>query len=311
MRPFAIAGVQMPVARQGVGIDELGEELDEIVQAFPWIEMVVFSELAVLGTTRRGAITLPGPEEDALREQARRHGLWLVPGTVYERVGTRIYNTAIVIDPNGEVVGRYRKMFPFQPYEPGVEPGDRPFAFDVPQVGRFGLSICYDLWFPETVRWLVVESGVEVIIHPTLTDTIDRDVELAIVRAAAACNQCYVIDVNGLGAGGNGRSAFVGPAGDVLHLAGVGPETIPIEIDVDRVTRGREVGLRGLGQPLKSYRDRKFDFPIYQPGWRSPFLDALGPLSMPRRGSRIGIWGRDAELEGGPQPASDEEESGS
>jgi predicted amidohydrolase len=224
-----------------------------------------------------------------MRALARQHGIWLVPGSLYERAGEgKFYNTTSVIDPEGRLVGRYRKMFPFKPYEDGTTPGDRPFTFDVPEVGRFGVSICYDIWFPETIRWLVAE-GAEVIIHPSLTQTIDRDVELAIVRATAACHQCFVIDVNGVGDGGTGKSLFAGPAGEVLHLAGSGPETIPLEIDIDRVRRSREVGLRGLGQPLKSFRDRACEFPIYHNGRRSPHLDALGPLAMPQRGSRAGL----------------------
>ena len=71
-------------------------------------------------------------------------------------------------------------------------------VFDVPDVGRFGLSICYDMWFPETTRQLT-SQGVEVLLHPVLTGTTDRDAELAIARATAAQFQCYVIDVNGLG----------------------------------------------------------------------------------------------------------------
>ncbi len=75
------------------------------------------------------------------------------------------------------------------------------------------------MWFPETSRTLAA-MGAEVILHPTLTATIDRDVELAIVRATAAQNQCFVFDINGVGDGGNGRSIVVGPAGDVLYQAG-------------------------------------------------------------------------------------------
>ena len=216
--------------------------------------------------------------------------MWLIPGSIYEQCGGAIYNTTPVFDPLGRLVGRYRKMFPFQPYEPTITPGSEPLVFEVPDVGRFGISICYDLWFPETTRWLVSE-GAEVIIHPSLTDTIDRDVELAIVRATAAQNQCFVFDVNGAGLGGNGRSVVVGPAGDVLHVAGPDEEEFHLEIDLDRVSRSRRLGLRGLGQPLKSLRDRAFEFPHYAPGAKSPYLDSLGPLELPARGSRAGIQG--------------------
>jgi predicted amidohydrolase len=96
----------------------------------------------VLGPLRSTAQPLPGPTEDAFCELAARHGIWLIPGSMFERVDDRVYNTAPVIDPEGAVIGRYRKMFPFQPYEQGIEPGHEFLVFDVQGVGRFGLSIC-------------------------------------------------------------------------------------------------------------------------------------------------------------------------
>ena len=156
--------------------------------------------------------------------------------------------------------------------------GNQHTVFDIPDVGRFGVSICYDMWFPETTRQLV-SLGAEVILHPTMTDTIDRDVELPIARANATINQCYFFDVNGTGDGGTGRSIIIDPSGNVLHEAGHGPEMMPIEIDLDRVRRERERGVRGLGQTLKSFRDRPVDFPVYQRSAPTEsYLHSLGPL---------------------------------
>lgn len=147
----------------------------------------------------------PGPEEDALRRAAGKHGIWLIPGSVFERAPDGlIHNTAPVIAPDGSIITRYRKMVPFLPYEVGVTAGREFCVFDVPAVGRFGLSICYDMWLPETTRSLTA-LGAEVLLHPVLTGTIDRNVELAIARATAAQFQCYVFDINGLGPGGFGR----------------------------------------------------------------------------------------------------------
>jgi predicted amidohydrolase len=220
---------------------------------------------------------------------AAKHQIWLLPGSMFEAAGELVYNTASVIDPNGYVVGRYRKMFPFQPYENHVEPGTDFLVFDVPDVGRFGVSICYDMWFPETSRTLA-SMGAEVILHPTMTDTIDRDVELSIARATAVTNQCYFFDINGVGDGGVGSSIIVGPAGYIIHQAGGGEEMIPVEINLGRVRREREVGIRSLGQPLKSFRDRPVDFPVYSRTTESEaYLQSLGPLTKPHRGSRAGI----------------------
>jgi predicted amidohydrolase len=220
---------------------------------------------------------------------ARKHSVWLIPGSIFEKSGEKIFNTMSVIDPVGNIVGRFRKLFPFRPYEAGVDAGSEFLVFDIPGAGRFGVSICYDMWFPETTRTLA-SMGAEVILHPTFTSTIDREVELSIVRASAAQDQCFFIDINGSGDGGNGRSIIVGPYGDVLYQSGHSDEMIPLEIDIDRVRRSREVGLRGLGQPLKSFRDRTVDFNVYdRAAAGESYLRTLGPLVKPQRGSLAGL----------------------
>jgi len=191
-----------------------------------------------------------------------------------------VFNTSPVIAPNGDIIARYRKMFPFRPYEKGVTSGDQFVVFDVPGAGRFGVSNCYDMWFPETTRtmaWL----GAEVILHPGMTNTIDRDVELSIARASAATNQCYFVDVNVAGRLGVGRSVVVGPGGEVIHQAREGRELIAVDIDFDYVRRVRERGWQGLGQPLKSFRESTVQFPPYEAIANSSALERLGPLEIP------------------------------
>jgi predicted amidohydrolase len=287
--PFAIGGLQMNVSGLHSNLPYMRAKLDYFMYLFPWVQMVVFSELAAFGPNPAKAEPLPGPTERVFQEMASKHKIWMVNGSLVELLNGKKYNTASVIDPTGKVVGRYRKIFPFLPYEEGIENGDTFCVFDVPDVGRFGLSICYDMWFPETSRTLA-SMGAEVILHPTLTSTIDRDVELSIARATAATNQCFFVDINGAGDGGSGRSIICGPAGDVLHQFGASEELVPLEIDLDRVRRYREVGLRGLGQPLKSFRDNGIVFPVYAPGGkRTSYLGDLGPLVKQARGSRAGI----------------------
>jgi len=284
MREFGIAACQTAWAA-GDNLGRMRAEIARVKARFPWVEMVIFGELVACGADSENAVPLPGPIEDAFCHMAREHGVWLLPGSVYESESGRVYNTAHVIDPAGRVVDRYRKIYPFAPYEAGVAGGERFVVFDVPQVGRFGVLICYDGWFPETLRtltWL----GAEVILHPVMTNTIDRDVELAIARASAAQHQCYIINVNSADAShgilGYGRSIVVGPDGDVVHQAGVAHEVIAVRVDLDRVTRSRECGVLGLGQPLKSFRDTPIVFPPYEQGRDRPaHLDALGPLTMP------------------------------
>ena len=226
---------------------------------------------------------MPGDAEARLCSAAAKHKLWIIPGSLYEKRDGAIFNTTPVINPQGEVIARYRKIFPFLPYERSIEPGNEFVVFDVPEVGRFGISICYDMWFPETTRSLV-SLGAEVILHPTMTNTIDRDPEIAIARASALVNQCYFVDINVAGNLGVGQSVICGPGGEVIYQAGIGREIIPFEVDLGYLRRCRERGWQGLGQPLKSFRDNPVVYPAYAAA-RAPSeaLESLGALELPTR----------------------------
>lgn len=294
MKPFAIAGVQMKVSATHSNLEAMKLKIDILMNIYPWVEMVVFSELCGYGPLTYTAQEFPGEFEKEMQKMATKHKIWLLPGSVFEKREGKIYNTASVINPQGEVVTRYSKMFPFYPYEVGVTAGHEFCVFDVPDIGRFGVSICYDMWFPETTRTLTC-MGAEVILHPTLTGTIDRDIELSIARATAAQNQCYIFDINGLDAGGSGRSIVCGPDGRVLYQAQNIEEMIPIEINMERVERSRKLGVLRLGQPLKSFRDHLGDFKIYQPGANHDYLESLGPLIKPERVDELAKLQREAE----------------
>ncbi len=290
MTPFAIAGVQMHVAAVHSNVEGMIHRLDILMARFPWTQMVLFSELAPYGPLHRYAQPLQNDAVAQFCEAAHRHKVWLIPGSMFIKgEDGLIRNTSFVINPQGEIVASYDKMFPFRPYEVDIEAGTQFCVFDVPEVGRFGLSICYDIWFPETTRQLT-SQGAEVLLHPVLTGTTDRDAELAIARATAAQFQCYVIDVNGLGAGGVGKSCVVDPTATVLHQSAGQEDMFPIEVDLDVVRRQRETGLKGLGQVLKSFRDRSTDFSVYdRTSGTDAYLKTLGPLEMQRQGTRAGL----------------------
>ena len=265
--------------------DLLCREIAATKRIFPWVDMIVLGELSWFGPDVAAAQTSPGPTETRMREAARAAGVWLVAGSLYERDGEKIYNTCPVIAPDGEVVTRYRKIYPFLPYEKGVTCGDRCSVFEVPGIGKFGVSICYDMWFPETMRNMTC-MGAEVILHPSMTYTIDRQVETEISRANAAVHQCYFFDLNVIGMGG-GLSGVYGPGGEVIHRAGVGREIIAVELDLDHVARVRDRGWHGLGQVVKSYRDVDFTYPVYAGGANaSKAFMGLGPIHYHVAGPR-------------------------
>jgi deaminated glutathione amidase len=277
MRHFKVAGLQLPT----LGEDNLPQIASEVASAksrFPWIDMVVLPELCAYGPRVRHAEAPGGPAEQAFCRLAREQALWLIPGSLFKSEGSQVYNTSLVINPAGEVVARYRKIYPFRPYEQGVSAGEAFCVFTVPQVGRFGVCICYDLWFPEITRTLAW-MGAEVVLCPTLTNTIDRDVEVAMARATAASNQCYFISINAASPSGMGRSVACGPGGEILHEAATTQELIALDLDLDKVDYTRRHGWHGLGQVLKSFRDTPVVYPPYQSGAQSAALASLGPLA--------------------------------
>ena len=276
-RLFGIAGVQMSVVPWDADatIDKMAQVSQTIGRSFPWVQMIVFHELCPSGLVQFSTRSpdretwekvwqpIPGRLSDRLCDLARRERRWLVPGSMYERDGDETYNTSIVISPDGEIVAKYRKIFPWLPFEAETTPGDSFCVFDIPDVGRFGVSICYDMWFPEMIRTLAW-MGAEVILHPTMTPTSDRELELVLSQSNAIMNQCYFVDINGVGPWGGGRSLIVDPDGRILQKAGMG-ETILTEIlDLDRVHIAREYGTLGLAQTLKQLRDSGIKFPPYQ-----------------------------------------------
>lgn len=291
-RLIGLAGVQMatvawdPVA----SVARIGATVAEIARSFPWVQLIVFHELAASGAVpflppdppdswRATAQPIPGPLSDELCAIARHWQKWLVPGSLYERDGEAIYNTALAISPSGEIVARYRKVFPWLPFESDTAAGDTFCVFDIPEVGRFGLCICYDQWFPEVARTLTW-MGAEVILQPTMTPTSDRTLELVVSQATAIVNQCYFIGVNGVSPLGGGRSLIVDPDGRVLQQAGDHATILTEVLDLDHVTRTREFGTLGLTQSLKQLRDSGLQFPIYQHGVaQGEGFKRLGPLT--------------------------------
>jgi predicted amidohydrolase len=279
MNHLAIAGLQLELEAED-NLAMIEAEIDAVKKRFPWVQMVVLPELSTFGTNPGLAVQMPGEVENCYREAARKNDIWLIPGSIFERHEGAVFNTAPVIDPSGEVIVRYRKQYPFLPYEKQVSGSENFVVFEVPGIGKIGLIICYDIWFPEIVRQLAW-MGAEAIIVPTLTNTIDRDVELAISRANAAINQLYFFSLNSAGRLGYGKSTLIGPDGTIIHQASSGREIIAVELDFAHVRRVRERGLHGLGQTLKSFRDADITYPVYQPEAGPGAFAQLGGLKVP------------------------------
>jgi formamidase len=226
----------------------------------PWVKLVCAPELIIPGMSRMSdtAQPIPGPITSYCADLARKYHVYLVPGSIYEKSGRSVFNTAPMFDPQGNLIAVYRKMYPWRPHEK-TNSGKQTVTFQIPGIGVVGLCICYDLWFPEVIRDLVWK-GAEVILIPTLTGTQDRRQELVLCQAAAASNQCYIVSVNGLRPGGKGQSVIVDPEGNILQRADQQPENMIAMLDLERVAQVRQYGNSGVSRVMSSYFHEKHRF---------------------------------------------------
>lgn len=199
---------------------------------------------------RDHAEMVPGPITELLAERARRHGIYIHGGSIYEtRQGDPgMYNTAVVIDPRGEIVAQYSKIHMFDVVLDGVaqytesatvSPGDQLTVVDIDGF-PVGLAICYDLRFPELFRILALRGARAVILPAAFTLTTGKDHWETLIRARAIENGMYMMAPAQWGKHypGNwcfGRSMLVDPWGTVLATAADGVGIAVATIDPSRV----------------------------------------------------------------------------
>lgn len=222
------------------------------------------------------AETIPGPSTDQFGKLAEELGVVIVLSLFEKRAAGLYHNTAVIIEKDGSIAGKYRKMhIPDDPayYEKFYfTPGDLGFKPIETSVGKLGVLVCWDQWYPEAAR-LMAMSGAELLIYPTAigwesTDTEDEkkrqlDAWITIQRAHSVANGIPVIAVNRTGYEADpsgvtngisfwGNSFVCGPQGEFLYHAEVGEETSIVKIDKKRTENVRR------WWPF--FRDRRIDF---------------------------------------------------
>jgi predicted amidohydrolase len=222
-----------------------GAQLVALPEYFPIMGMNEGDKVKVRESDGRG------PIQDFLAETAERHAIWLIGGSIPLMAGNpdKVLNSSVAYSPQGERVARYDKihLFGFQKgaerYNESatIEAGSLPVAFDTP-FGRVGLSICYDLRFPELYRALGVTDLL--VIPAAFTETTGRAHWEILLRARAIENQCYLLAVAQGGRHENGRethgnSMLIDPWGDVLDRKLKGPGIVIGELDHARIAEIR------------------------------------------------------------------------
>lgn len=218
---------------------------------------------------------VPGPSSERLGALAAELGVVIVASLFERRAAGLYHNTAVVLDADGRLAGRYRKMH--IPDDPGYyekfyfTPGDLGFQPVDTSVGRLGVLVCWDQWYPEAAR-LMALAGAEILLYPTAIgfDPADDESEARrqldawriIQRSHAVANGLVVASVNRVGfepdrSGGAynaefwGHSFICGPQGEVLAEAGTSSEVVVCTTD-----RKRSETVRRL---WPFFRDRRID----------------------------------------------------
>jgi predicted amidohydrolase len=213
----------------------------------------------------RRAEPLEGPTCGRFSELARSHGIHVLLGSFNERSDDpqRCFNTSVLFGPDGKIVGRYRKMHLFDvdvspevrfSESETVKPGEEPVLLDT-SLARIGLSICYDLRFPELYR-VLVDRGAEILTVPSaFTLTTGKDHWYPLLRARAIETQCYVLAPAQVGEHDDegyrhsyGHSMIVDPWGQIVATVSEDPGIALAEIDLTRVERVRR------GMPVAQHR---------------------------------------------------------
>jgi len=228
-RKVRVAAVWLRPRNSKTGADSVRDFAEYVDRLAPVHrpDVVVLGEMinrvGAPGTPDVQAEPIPGPTTVRMSEQARRHRTWIVFSMV-ERDGADLFNTGVLIDRDGRIAGKYRKVqLPFEEVSLGIAPGSAFPVFDT-DFGKVGLLICHDASFPEAARELALK-GAEMILMPIWGG---RE---ALVRARAIENGVHVVT-----SGYNYPSEIIGPTGDVLAAVPVGndPAVAVAEIDLSQ-----------------------------------------------------------------------------
>jgi predicted amidohydrolase len=236
MRPYlAVAVVQSSAGRD---VSANLARIERLLEKIKACDLIALPECFALrgsdADLREGAEPVPGPTTERLASWARGRGAWVLAGSVAERDGGGVYNTSVLLDRGGRIAATYRKIHLFEARledcrlirEADVfESGRAPALCEV-EGWSCGMSVCYDLRFPELYR-LYSERGAHVLLAPSnFTQRTGRDHWEVLVRARAIENQCFVVAPDQCGANpatgveSHGQSMVVGPWGEVICEAG-------------------------------------------------------------------------------------------
>ncbi len=232
--------------------------IEALLDGTPAADLIVLPEVfALRGQNmdwRNAAEAIPGSLTDWLGGLAQRRGAWVLGGSLIERASDSLFNTSVLISRAGGIAATYRKIHLFEARlennqmireQDLYRHGNSPMLVDI-EGWRCGLSICYDLRFPELYRGYAAQGAHLFLIPANFTQRTGRDHWEVLVRARAIENQCFVVAPNQCGANpssgvaSHGHSLAVGPWGEVLAAAHDDETVLSCVLDPEELWRTRQ-----------------------------------------------------------------------
>ena len=256
-----VAAIQMA---SGPNVKANLEEAEKLIKTAVQQEakLVVLPEnFAIMGMSEVDKVAIAekageGPIQQFLSQQANKHGIWIVGGTVPIEASTtgKVYSASQLYNDSGEMVARYDKLHLFdvmledsnESYNESetIEAGDDVVVVDTP-FGKLGMAVCYDLRFPELFR-AMTDVGMEICVLPSaFTSLTGRAHWESLLRARAIENLCYMIAPDQGGYHKNGRETYgdsmiIDPWGVVLNRLPHGTGVVVSDIDLEKLRKTRE-----------------------------------------------------------------------
>ena len=191
--------------------------------------------------------TIEGETISRIGKKAREINAYILAGTIIERSGDDLYNTAVFLNPKGEIIAKYRKMHLVTrkgSEEAAVIKLGKEIVTAKTEIGIFGFGVCYDLRFPELYRKMAVNHGVEIFLQPAAWPLVRVENWTDLSHARANENQCYLISCNCAGFNRGvqylGHSSIVDPHGISIASAGIFQEIVKGELDMDKLRKFRK-----------------------------------------------------------------------
>jgi len=255
MKNLRVAIVQLSA---GGNVERNLQKMRNLLSGIRPVDLIAVPEVfAIRGTDqdyRNIAEQVDGPIVVQMAEIAAEKAAWVLAGTFIEKDGNHIYNTSVLLNRSGEITATYRKIHLFEVHldngklireSDAYEAGNTPVVVEI-EGWRAGLSICYDLRFPELFRHYSKEGAHLFLIPSNFTQRTGKDHWEVLLRARAIENQCFVVAPNQCGANpatgiaSYGHSMVAGPWGEIMCQADTKETVLLAELDRVQLTRTRE-----------------------------------------------------------------------